>query len=247
MMRTHVYMLDVSLPGLEEQEKLEFLERMLSELSEYRQEKVRNIRFLEDKLCSAGAGLLLNMGLKEYGISGKEEPIGFCGNQKPYLVNHPEIQFNLSHSGTMVMAAFSESEIGCDIEKNGKADYRIARRFFHEEEQADLERFQNPDEKADRFYRYWTLKESFLKVTAEGMRLAMNRFCIRLREDGGLGGRSLPEGIVELDESASVNLDGIPQPHYFKEWNMPGYHAALCVKENPGDVFFSFQNLQDVV
>lgn len=246
-MQTLIFVLDVSLPGLDEQEKLEFLEQMMPELSEYRQQKVRQIRFLKDKLCSAGVGLLLNTGLKEYGLSGKEERVGFCGNRKPYLMDHPEIHFNLSHSGTMVMAAFADREIGCDIEKNGKADFRVARRFFHEAEQADLEQQPDLDAKTDRFYRYWTLKESFLKVTGEGMRLAMNRFCIRLDEAGCPEEPGMSRNAGGTGETISVELDGIRQPYSFREWQLPGYHAALCVKENPGDVFFSFQNLQDVV
>lgn len=50
-MQTLIFVLDVSLPGLDEQEKLEFLEQMMPELSEYRQQKVRQIWFLKDKLC----------------------------------------------------------------------------------------------------------------------------------------------------------------------------------------------------
>lgn len=237
-METRVYMLDVSLSEYSEQEKSALLERILPELSAYRQEKVRQTRFLEDRLCSAGAGLLLNLGLESCGLSGREEPIGFCGNRKPYLVKHPELHFNLSHSGGMVMAAFSDRPVGCDIEKDGKADLRVARRFFHEAERADVERQPDPAAMTDRFYRYWTLKESFLKVTGEGMRLAMNRFCIH---------------IPEAESSRiTVKLDDALQPHDFKEWRLPGYHAALCVnrqegEETPGDVFFSFQTLQDVV
>ena len=228
-MRTFIYMLDVSLPGMEEAEKLKFLERMMPELPEYRKEKVRQLRFSEDKLCSAGAGILFLEGLRQYGLSGKEERIGFCGNQKPYLPDHPDLFFNLSHSGTMVMAAFAEREIGCDIEKNGIPDFRVANRFFHRAEQEMLDRQPDEDAKIDCFYRFWTLKESFLKVTGEGMRLAMNRFCIR------------------MDETIYAELDDIRQPYVFQEQRLPGYHASFCVKEAPGDVFYSFQNLQDVV
>ena len=37
-----------------------------------------------------------------------------------------------------------------------------------------------PEERADIFYRYWVLKESFLKATRFGMKLSLDSFEIRL-------------------------------------------------------------------
>lgn len=234
---TNIYFLDVSLGGYSEAEKWNILNKTFQRLTPERRKKVNAIRFLEDKLCSAGAGVLLDLGLKKYGLTAAEEEIAYKetagngsaykGSKKPYLKHHPEICFNLSHSGSMVMAAFSAHEVGCDIEKIGKENLKLAKRFFHPEEWKVLE---GTDDKKELFYRYWTLKESLMKVTGEGMGLPLNGFCIRLEK-----------------EPITVEMNGELKPYVLHEYALPGYRAALCVEETAGDVFSAFQNLQDVV
>lgn len=246
-MKIHISMLDVSLSGCREEEKETYLEQMMEGLSLYRQEKVRRIRFLEDKLCSAGAGFLFKQGLSLYGISEEEAEVGFYGNGKPCLLRHPEIHFNLSHSGSVVLAVFSDREIGCDLEKDKQPDFRIANRFFHEREKQILETAISENDRQDYFWRFWTLKESFLKATGEGMRMDMRSF--------GLEFLRTPEAVFQKKairlsspEQTAVILQEKPiGEYYFFEWGIPDYHAAFCAAGQPGDVFFSFQNLQDVV
>lgn len=230
---THVYYLDVSLPGYSDAEKKAVLNAVVPRLAKVRQEKVLRTRFLEDQLCSAGAGLLLDIGLQQlYGLHSRELTIAYEGNQKPYLEEAPQVHFNLSHSGTMVMAAFSGYPIGCDIERIGKMDDRIVKRFYHPEEQKRLSLLDaetQRQEKISLFFRYWTLKESVLKVTGEGMRLPMNSF------------------YIDLDEPVSAAMESGTNDYRFLEHPLIGYCSSVCVDGDPGEVFFSFQNLQDVV
>ncbi len=229
---TNIYFLDVSLDGYSEEEKYQILEKTFPFLREERKEKIAKIRFLEDKLCSAGAGVLLNIGLQKYGLHSRNIVMEYRGNQKPYLKGYPEICFNLSHSGTMVMAAFSDHEVGCDIEKIGKGSLGMVRRFFHPEEQKALEQralISSPEDWAEEFCRYWTWKESFMKVTGEGSRLSLDQFCV------------CPGNAI------CVWMNGNKMPYDIREFRVPGYCASVCVEEAAGEVFFSFQNLQDVV
>ncbi len=227
-----VYFLDVSLNGYTETEKQHMLEKTFPLLQTERRNKIAALRFLEDQLCSAGAGVLFDLGLRSYGLSASDVTVAKRVNQKPYLKDHPEIRFNLSHSGTMVMAAFSDHEIGCDIERIGKGNQKVVKRFFHPEEQAYLEQaaltVREEDWKRE-FCRYWTLKESVMKVTGEGVRLLLDEFCVRPGEE--------PE----------VFIKGEKMPYEIREFSVPGYCASICVEGEAGDVFFSFQNLQDVV
>lgn len=228
----NIYFLDVGLDGYSEEEKHQVLEKTFPVLSEERKEKVANTRFLEDKLCSAGAGVLLDIGLQKYGLCARNTAMEYKGNQKPYLKGHPEICFNLSHSGSMVMAAFSDHEVGCDIEKIGKGSLKMVRRFFHPEEQKELERMallSTSEVWDEEFCRYWTWKESFMKVTGEGSRLSLDEFCVR------------PGSPIR------VWMNGAEMPYEIREFQVPGYCASVCVEEAAGEVFFSFQNLWDVV
>ncbi len=225
---TRIYMLNADSPADEPQ-----IFTWAGHLSESRQNKIRQLRFREDKLLSLGAGLLLDMGLREYGLSEREAALEYRHNGKPYLRDFPELFFNLSHSGTMVMAAFSDREIGCDVERIKEAKMGVAKRFFTEEELALLsEESLTPQERDVLFTRVWTLKESVLKVTGEGMRLPLSDFAIHLTD---------PVSVIWKKNMPELS---------FREYEVPGYRAAVCAQGGPEvftDVFFSFQNLQDVV
>jgi 4'-phosphopantetheinyl transferase len=87
-------------------------------------------------------------------------------NGKPFFAN-AEIHFNLSHTGSAVVAAFSDSAVGIDIESRGRRrDFvGIANRFFHPSEADAIAR--SKDE--EHFLRLWTGKEAMLKLSGEGL------------------------------------------------------------------------------
>ncbi len=229
-MNTRIYMLDVGASAKEAGIDEEQIISWASGLSEHRQEKIKKMKFLEDKLLSLGAGVLLDLGLQEWGLSEGTAAFSYKGNGKPYLRDYPDRYFNLSHSGHLVMAAFSDHEIGCDVERVQSGKLKVAHRFFTEKEQAYLaDPFLSEAERDALFVRLWTLKESVLKVTGEGMRMALNSF------------------EITLSDPVQVSLG---KEYSFLEYEMAGYRAAVCGKGEGSalsDVFFSFQKLQDVV
>jgi len=106
---------------------------------------------------------------------------------KPYSIDDPGLYFNMSNSGEFVVIAFSrDSEIGIDIEQIRPLhdlDEMINRNFTRSEIKYINSR---PEERINRFFRFWTIKESFLKAIGEGMRLrpdnlefAIEKNCIR--------------------------------------------------------------------
>ena len=146
-------------------------------ISDTRREKAyRYLRPMDRALC-IGAGMLLDTGLREYGISEKTAAIVLREGGKPYLADRPDIRFNLSHSGSMAIACFSQSEVGCDIEKLGVFDADFTRKIFLPEE-ADAVCASKDPQKA--FYRFWTLKESFMKVTGLGLSLPPGAFAVSI-------------------------------------------------------------------
>lgn len=91
---------------------------------------------------------------------------------KPYFKDLP-FYFSISHSGDYVLCVLSGSEVGADIQicRVGDAG-RLARRFFSEEEAAALG---GAGEEGERlFFRLWTRKEAYGKLTGEGLAGALD-------------------------------------------------------------------------
>ncbi|MBR3508177.1 MAG: 4'-phosphopantetheinyl transferase superfamily protein [Lachnospiraceae bacterium] len=92
-------------------------------------------------------------------------------NGKPYWVELP-YYFSLSHSGDLVALAVSGQEIGLDVQKVTGTDWKkLAGRFFAQEEQRELEKLCEISEELGRkeFFRLWCQKESYGKMTGEGL------------------------------------------------------------------------------
>ncbi|QHV96577.1 4'-phosphopantetheinyl transferase family protein [Spirosoma endbachense] len=89
-------------------------------------------------------------------------------NSKPELAGIPDLQINLSHSGSWIVLAISSESVGVDIEKM-VSDFPfedIVSNSFSEKEQRSVESNRNP---RAAFYRLWTRKEALSKATAKGM------------------------------------------------------------------------------
>jgi len=91
-------------------------------------------------------------------------------NGKPRL--NEKGHFNLSHSGNIVLAAFSEHEIGVDIEKCNDCDMVDITPYLHQKEQ---EYIRNTTEQKDAFYTVWTRKEAYLKAKGVGIVEGLNQ------------------------------------------------------------------------
>lgn len=82
---------------------------------------------------------------------------------KPFLVCHPEIHFNISHSGCLAACGFGDEPLGLDIQQCAAADYfRMADRFYTEADRELLRRTEETD-RQKAFYQIWTKEESYAK------------------------------------------------------------------------------------
>ena len=148
-------------------------------LPETRKKKVDNFRFLKDKKLSAGAYLLLDKMLGEENITEPQFKTGRYG--KAYISNHEDIYFNLSHSGKIVACAISDMEGGVDVEiTDPEIDLNIARNYFYNSEYENIMKSDNPSEE---FFKYWVLKESYMKYTGLGFNLSLDSFEIILDDE----------------------------------------------------------------
>lgn len=137
-------------------------------LPKARRQKIMQCKQKQKRLQCLGAGLLLNKVLMQHGLL--SEDIYEDSNGKPIVDG---ISFNLSHSGDLVICAVSEKPVGCDIEQIKDAPKKVAERSFSETENEHLQQFSG-DVYNREFFRIWTKKESYLKMTGTGIRVPLN-------------------------------------------------------------------------
>ena len=150
---------------------------------------------------------LLCRGLKElYGLdvlgeNGSVDSIlAIEENGKPYIKDRPDIHFNISHCSGMVVCAFADQPIGVDAEAVKPVRDPLIRRVLHEQEIQVLSRYGEIAEKGRNvsvtedkdtrsqeflrlFFRYWTLKESWLKQDGSGLTREPRELCFFVDPD----------------------------------------------------------------
>lgn len=143
-----------------------FPARCIPYLSDQRREKAFSYRFPIDRKLSVTAYLLLRLALREnYGI---DEPVVFAHgrNGKPFLRDYPQVHFNVSHCRSAVVCAVSDGAVGVDAEEIFAVSDELAVRVLTEKEYAAFKAADNP---SVLFCEYWTIKESWLKKTGQGI------------------------------------------------------------------------------
>ena len=103
-------------------------------------------------------------------------------NGKPFIASpaaHPALYFNLAHTQGLVVCAVSRTHarLGVDVETfdRGASAAEIADSHFSADENALLKRVP-PEHHHHAFMRLWTLKESFIKATGEGLSTPLDQF-----------------------------------------------------------------------
>ena len=101
---------------------------------------------------------------------------------KPFLVDYPDLHFNVSHSDGLALLAFVRGrEIGVDVERvRAQSDVlKLAERFFSIRERHDL-RSLSGDELHAAFFRCWTRKEAYIKAKGDGLSLPLHEFDVSI-------------------------------------------------------------------
>ncbi len=89
-----------------------------------------------------------------------------------------DLCFNLSHTrGLIALAVSRRRALGIDVENLSVRQFSlgIAQHFFAPREAADLAR-QAPALQQDRFFEYWTFKESYVKARGMGFSIPLDQF-----------------------------------------------------------------------
>jgi 4'-phosphopantetheinyl transferase len=129
------------------------------------------------------------------------------------------IEFNVSHTdGLVVMGITRERAVGVDVEnvRTGLADVGIADSYFAPQEVAAL-RVLPREKQNQRFFEYWTLKESYIKARGMGLSIPLDRFAFDLGDSEGIR--------LTIDPSLR------DQPEHWAFWRlklMPDHLVAVC-------------------
>ncbi|PTL76931.1 4'-phosphopantetheinyl transferase superfamily protein [Vitiosangium sp. GDMCC 1.1324] len=94
----------------------------------------------------------------------------------------PRVRFNLSHTDGMAVCAVAlDTDVGADVEHAGRPGQTVelAESFFAASEVVAL-RSLPAERQRERFFDYWTLKESYIKARGAGLSLPLDQFAFHL-------------------------------------------------------------------
>lgn len=191
-------------------------ERYLSQERKLEAEKRKNEK---ERQLFLAAEILLNRSLECIGANIKL-PALYERNQygKPYLIQNEAIKVNWSHSGEYVACVVADREVGIDLQYAKKGPKKsLIQKTLQPEELAFYENAR--EEKTRLFYKFWTLKESYLKAIGTGFHTPLQTFYVQMD--------SADPVIVERGSA------GKEQNYYCKllEFADPDYAAAVCSRK----------------
>ncbi len=183
-------------------------------VDEEKKDKIKKFVNKKDKIRSLVAEILIRTIIIE-NLKINNKYIKFNKNKqgKPYLKNHLNFNFNISHSGEYVLCGIDNKDIGVDVEEIKNINIiEIAQNYFTTKEfeyivSCDVE-FQ-----LNRFYEIWTLKESYIKCYGQGLSIPLTSFSI------------------EVDQCKNIKVvrNNEYEEHAFKLFDIvQGYKIAVC-------------------
>lgn len=154
-------------------------------------------------------------------------------NGRPTLADVPEcgpLFFNLSNTKGLVVCAVSRevARLGVDVERitrtGSLAD--IVERYFAPPEVVAW-RIEPEEDQQEAFFRYWTLKESFIKATGRGLSTPLDQFSFTLTP----GHPSCTKSIaVAFDTKLGEQVEN----WRFAQWRMPGNYMLALAADTGG-------------
>ncbi len=191
-------------------ESEEVFRQKIKRVSAERRKKIEACRAREDKLRSLAGGLLLEELLRKNFYS----PEDLIQDEKGKLMlkGQDSFYFNLSHSGEYAACILSDGPVGVDIQQYRPIKEGLEKRFFRIQEAEQLKQVKG-QAREELFFRYWTAKESYIKLTGEGLGQNFNSFGVNL-EEGRIEDANRPQQEVFLKEYFCLPGYGITAAGY---------------------------------
>ena len=139
---------------------------VMPHIPKWRLDKALSYRLGIDRfLCAKSFMMLENMLRDNFGLA-KCPEFSYGSHGKPYFREYPDIFFSISHCHRGIACAVMDRPVGIDIEEI-QYDENLAKTVLNPQELATV---RCADDPGIRFTEFWTRKESFLKLTGEGLR-----------------------------------------------------------------------------
>lgn len=197
-------------------------------LSPEERQRAQAFRFPKDRDLYVAAHVFLRRVLSRYA---PVNPVQWRFNHnaygKPAIANpgYDWLQFNLSHTQGMVACAVARGRaVGVDVENIKRPGDlpSLCQYVLMPIEATDVLSAHSPNEQAERFFTYWTLKEAYIKARGVGLQLPLQQFAFYCRQSSGW----------HLSCEPSVEEVG-------RNWQFDAYRAgtnhclAYCVQIDP--------------
>ncbi len=141
------------------------MEAYLDFLPLKRREKALRYRNPTDRHHCILSYLLLRHALKtRFGLHNPR--IAVTERGKPFLPDHPEVHFNISHCPKGCVVGVSDIPIGVDVQDIRAFSPRLVQFCCSPEEQARIAQTTQPEAE---FTKIWAMKESYLKCSGRGI------------------------------------------------------------------------------
>jgi 4'-phosphopantetheinyl transferase len=152
-----------------------YWQRHLSKIPQVMQKEIRRFKRWQDRQAKALGRLLLVEALKRFGWGCEVlDHLSYNAFGRPFL--NDRIDFNISHSGDRVVCVATDTaRVGIDIEAIRSIDLSDFKGFLTAEEWSVIKRADRP---RDKFFDYWTIKESTLKAYGKGLSVPLNEIHI---------------------------------------------------------------------
>lgn len=152
-------------------------DKWYSLMSEDKQRRVDRFRFEDDKKRTVAGEMLARRAISEWcNVAPESIVFGIKEHGKPYAKDL-SVEFNISHSGNMVVCAVNDGPIGIDIEQIRPVDLSVAEHictdkeliyiFGHTPIKQDF-KYTTDIEILERFFEIWTFKEAYGKSIGKG-------------------------------------------------------------------------------
>jgi 4'-phosphopantetheinyl transferase len=200
------------------------VQQLQASLSEEERQRANRFRSPEHRRAFIlGRGVLRDLLYRYTGIEPGQIRFKYNLAGKPFLASEedaPEIHFNVSHAGQLVLFAFSwDCPVGIDVEciRPMEEMDQVAERSFSAQEYRKFQRIREPA-RLKAFYHCWTRKEALVKATGEGLSFPLSDIEVSFEPD---------EPVELLSIHGSPERAGHWTMHDLKAQD--GYAAALVV------------------
>ena len=130
---------------------------------------------------------LLRRALRErYGIGcgeGRMPELVEGAHGKPYLKEYPLIHFNISHCMGLAVLAIGDCTVGIDAECVRPYREPLLKRVLSDAELRQMKEA-GESEREELFFRFWTLKESYVKAVGCGITVPLQDISFQIGKNG---------------------------------------------------------------